>query len=81
MHRTLKDEATQPPQANRRQQQRTFDAFRREFNEEPPHEALGQRVPSAMYTSSKRSYPKRLPESEYSTAHQLRRVSDADSDA
>lgn len=77
MHRTLKDEATQPPQANRRQQQRTFDAFRREFNDERPHEALGQRVPSVMYTSSKRSYPRRLPELEYSIAHQLRRVSDA----
>lgn len=77
MHRTLKAEATQPPQANRRQQQRAFDAFQHEFNNERPHEALGQRPPRTMYTGSKRSYPKRLPELEYATTYQLRRVSDA----
>jgi putative transposase len=33
MHRTLKQEAAQPPAANQREQQRTLDRFRQEFNE------------------------------------------------
>ena len=40
MHRTLKQE-TQPAAANRRAQQRAFDRFRHEYNEQRPHEALG----------------------------------------
>jgi hypothetical protein len=31
-----------PPQTNRAEQQRAFDTFRREYNEERTHEALGQ---------------------------------------
>lgn len=77
MHRTLKEEATQPPQTNMKQQQRTFDSFRIEFNRERPHEALGQKPPRTAYNRSKRAYPKRLPELEYGNEFQLRRVSDA----
>ncbi len=40
MHRTLKEQTTRPPAADRRGQQRRFDDFRREYNEERPHEAL-----------------------------------------
>jgi transposase InsO family protein len=76
MHRTLKEEATRPPQANRKQQQLTFDAFRDEFNYERPHEALGQKTPATFYGASGRHYPKRLRELEYPDAFQLRRVSD-----
>lgn len=39
MHRTLKAETTKPPAASSRAQQRRFDAFVREYNEERPHEA------------------------------------------
>jgi transposase InsO family protein len=74
MHRTLKAEATEPPQANRKQQQRAFDAFRREFNNDRPHEALGQRPPRTVYTYSTRTFPRRLPEWEYPATYQLRRV-------
>ena len=76
MHRTLKEEATHPPQANRKQQQLAFDAFRDEFNYERPHEALGQKSPATFYGASGRHYPKKLPELEYPDAFQLRRVSD-----
>jgi len=75
MHRTLKQEATHPPQANRRQQQLSFDAFREEFNHERPHEALGQKTPATFYNKSVRAYPKTLPELEYPDSYQLRRVS------
>lgn len=62
MHRTLKAATAQPPRANLRQQQKAFDAFRREYNEERPHEALGQRVPSEFYQPAARDYPECLPD-------------------
>jgi transposase InsO family protein len=74
MHRTLKEATASPPQANRRAQQRSFDAFRREYNEVRPHQALGMRTPEAVYQSSPRQYPARVPEPEYGSAMQVRRV-------
>jgi putative transposase len=65
MHRTLKQETTHPPGANRRAQQRLFDRFRHEFNEDRPHEALGQATPASMYVPSRRPYPARLQPVEY----------------
>jgi putative transposase len=61
MHRTLKAATTQPPRANLRAQQKAFDTFRREYNEERPHEALGQATPSQFYQPALRHYPERLP--------------------
>lgn len=77
MHRTLKAEATDPPQMYLAQQQRTFDSFRAEYNQVRPHEALGLQTPAKNYTASKRSYPRKLRELEYPAGYQLRRVSDA----
>ena len=74
MHRTLKEAVLQPPRANYRGQQRAFDAFRHEFNEERPHEALNQHTPASVYTSSPRNYPARLLEPEYPDDWQKRRV-------
>lgn len=74
MHRTLKQETAQPPAANRRAQQRAFDGFRQEYNQERPHEALGQRTPASCYTPSWRPYPARLPQPEYDSGLQVRRV-------
>jgi putative transposase len=74
MHRTLKQETATPPAANPRAQQRAFHRFRREYNEQRPHEALGMQTPSAVYRPSPRSYPVRVPEPEYGSAMQVRRV-------
>lgn len=74
MHRTLKQETASPPAANRRAQQRKFDRFRREYNEERPHEALGMQTPGSLYTRSDRFYPARVPEPEYGDALLVRRV-------
>ena len=74
MHRTLKQETAQPAAANRRAQQRAFDGFREEYNEQRPHEALGMETPSAVYTRSARAYPARVPEPEYGSALKVRRV-------
>jgi hypothetical protein len=75
MHRTLKAATAQPPRANLRQQQKAFDEFRREYNQERPHEALGQRPPGEVYQPSVRDYPERLPPQRgYPDGWQKRRV-------
>jgi hypothetical protein len=55
-------------------QQQRFDAFREEFNEERPHEALGQRPPSELHEPSPRAFPDRIPEVEYPGHYEVRRV-------
>lgn len=74
MHRTLKAETARPPRATRRAQQRAFDAWRREYNEERPHEALGQRPPASVYAPSPRPYPSRVREWVYDEGTEVRRV-------
>ena len=74
MHRTLKQETASPPAENTRGQQRAFHRFRREYNEERPHEALRMQTPSSVYRRSLRSYPARVPEPEYGSALRVRRV-------
>ena len=61
MHRTLKAEATRPPAATCRAQQRKFNRFREEFNLERPHEALDMRTPASCYEHSVREMPSKLP--------------------
>ena len=61
MHRTLKQAATQPVAANRAAQQRCLERFRRQYNDERPHEALGQCTPASRYQCSPRPLPRRLP--------------------
>jgi putative transposase len=56
MHRTLKSEATKPAAANVLQQQARFDAFLDRYNQQRPHQALGMKVPAALYTPSPRVY-------------------------
>lgn len=57
-----------------RAQQRTFDAFRIQYNQDRPHEALGQRPPARFYEPSWRGYPSRLLEFEYESEATVRRV-------
>ncbi len=74
MHRTLKAETAKPPAANRRAQQKAFDRFRQQFNEERPHEALQLKTPASCYQSSPRIYPDRIPEPEYDCNIKPKRV-------
>lgn len=73
-HRTMKAETASPPAADLKAQQRAFDRFRREYNEERPHEALAMRTPASIYQASTRPYPRRLRELEYPAAFAVRRV-------
>jgi len=74
MHRTLKEETASPAAANRRAQQRAFDRFCQEYNQERPHEGLGMRTPAAVYAVSPRPFPERVPEPEYDSGMVVRRV-------
>jgi transposase InsO family protein len=76
MHLTLKQETASPPSSGGRRQQARFDAFRREFNEDRPHEALGMNTPASCYAASARQFPERLAELEYPAGHALRRVAE-----
>jgi putative transposase len=73
-HLTLQQDTTTPPAASPRQQQARFDAHRRLFNEDRPHEALGQRPPARVYMPAPRPYPRPLEEPWYDATHQVRRV-------
>lgn len=74
MHRTLKAECASPPAATAAAQQRRLDEFRAEFNQQRPHEALGQTPPAQHYAPSPRTYPQRLDDPHYPADFELRRV-------
>ena len=75
MHRTLKDETTKPPAANSRAQQRKFNAFKREFNQDRPHEAIDMNTPAQLYHPSDRAMPDTLLPLEYPDRFEVRYVS------
>ena len=74
MHLTLQQETMSPMAANRRSQQRRFDQFRSEYNQQRPHQALDMRTPDSCYTASPRPYPARVCEPDYDTSLLVRRV-------
>lgn len=74
MHRTLKAETTRSPGATLAHQQQRFDAFVAEYNEERPHEALGQQTPASRYECSPRPYPERIAPPEYPGHFERRKV-------
>ncbi|WP_315811377.1 integrase core domain-containing protein [Bradyrhizobium sp. SZCCHNR2028] len=74
MHRTLKAETSKPPADTAAEQQRRFDAFRRHFNEERPHEALDQVAPVKLWRRPVRFMPDRLDDPWYDADHEVRRV-------
>ncbi len=74
MHRTLKAETSRPAAATAVEQQCRFDAFRQHFNEQRPHEALGQRPPAGFWQPSSRALPSRLDDPWYDANHEVRRV-------
>jgi transposase InsO family protein len=74
MHRTLKADTAKPAAGSLDEQQARFDAFRRHYNHERPHEALDQAPPAELWIPSARPMPDRLAEPWYDPDHQVRRV-------
>jgi putative transposase len=74
MHWTLKQETALPARSTFEAQQSAFDRFRREYNFERPHEALGQEVPASVYRPSPRPLPRQVPDLAYPTSFAVRRV-------
>jgi transposase InsO family protein len=74
MHRTLKDEVASPPAESMIEQQRSFDRFRRIYNDERPHEALGMKTPATRYTPSRRAMPPRPSSPEYPDTMKVRKL-------
>ncbi|WP_448662704.1 integrase core domain-containing protein [Sphingomonas sp. CJ20] len=74
MHRELKGQTSRPAAATLGAQQARFDAFRAHYNEERPHEALGQVAPASLWQASRRTMPERVPEPWYDADHEARTV-------
>ncbi len=73
MHRTLKQETARPAHPTKAEQQAAFDSFRVEYNNERPHEALGQQTPASRYEPSQ--WPLTEPEDPiYPDDFEVRRV-------
>jgi putative transposase len=72
-HRTLKERTAKQPAQTMAEQQRAFDHFRRDYNDQRPHEALGQKPPASVYEPSWRALrPPREPQ--YADGFEVRRV-------
>jgi len=74
-HRTLKLELLKHYSfANRMEAQAGFDWWRKIYNEERPHEAIGFEVPLTRYKPSERNYPELLTPITYDEGFQVRKV-------
>lgn len=74
MHQEVKADTTRPPAYNLKGQQGLFDEFVKTYNEERPHEGIGQHRPSDLWRPSRRVYPARILEPEYPGHFEVRRV-------
>jgi transposase InsO family protein len=74
-HSVLKAETARPPAPNCTAQQQRFRRFCRMYNEERPHEALGDQPPASGYEPSRRLLPARVPPLEYPGHMEVRFVS------
>lgn len=74
MHLTLKQEATFPLKLSLREQQMKFREFIEYFNNERPHEAIDQKVPSDVYLHSERDWDGQLRSPEYGPEYVIKRV-------
>ena len=63
--RAVKRGAIRPPRDDAQAQQRAFNRFRAEYNDERPHASLGGQTPASQYRPAPRPYPRILPPQEY----------------
>jgi len=73
-HLTLLQDTASPPASDLAGQIQRFSAFQRLYNEERPHQALGNHTPAAFYAASPRRFDGVLREPDYWSDHEIRRV-------
>jgi hypothetical protein len=73
----MKAECCSPPSCRRQAQQQRFDRWRKEFNEDRPHESIGMRVPADVYQASARRMDERIKTRLYEPGVKTLRVSAA----
>src|SRR5436309_11161754 len=73
LHLTLLQDTASPPARSLREQLDRLQMFQRLYNEERPHEALGNDTPAEHYTVSARAWDGVLREPEYEPEHAVRR--------
>jgi putative transposase len=74
MHRTLKSDALNPVAGNLKEQQKVFDIYRYEYNNDRPHESLNDETPSDYYRKSNRPYVEQPHPPEYDHNYLVRQV-------
>ena len=74
MHRTFKAELTKPVSPNRRSQQLRIDRWRKEYNEDRPHEALGMKKPAQLYRVSPRRHSGKISPIDYPEGYERIKV-------
>lgn len=74
MHRTLKADVASPPKPNWQAQRDALEVWRREFNEQRPHEALDMQTPLSCHVSSPRRFPEAVEDPDYPEHFEIRRV-------
>jgi len=74
MHRTLKLEAVNTMVSNMKEQQKLFDEFLYDYNNDRPHEALNHESPAHYYRKSSRSYVEKPQAVEYDLDYTVRSV-------
>ena len=74
MHLTLKREAASPPARTLKAQHTRLQRFQKSYNQERPHEALGQIPPACVYAASPRQWDGKLRAPAYPDATETRAV-------
>jgi len=74
MHRTLKSDALNPIARHLKEQQKAFDIFRHDYNNDRPHESLNDQMPSDYYKKSNRPYVEHPHPPDYGNDYLVRHV-------
>lgn len=74
LHRVYQEETAEPAAASFRAQQGRSERWRRHYNHQRPHEALGMRVPAEVYRPSRRRLPMSRAHWRYAPQWESRRV-------
>lgn len=74
MHKFYKAEVQSRPMADRHEAQTRSNEWRKDYNEERPHEGLGQRTPASCYAPSQRKVVAPMPALAYGASHTTHKV-------